>query len=80
MEIARTYGLDDPTSKDLPASKRLEVVEAILGIFAPDGAGSVTAKQFEDAYRAGKRLPDLGVGPGHHGDAEYEYEIHHFEK
>lgn len=19
-------------------------------------------------------------GPGHHGDAEYEYEIHHFEK
>jgi hypothetical protein len=28
----------------------------------------------------GKRLPDFGLGPGHHGDDEYEYEIHHFEK
>jgi len=78
-EIERTYGLDDPTSKDLPQSKRKEVVEAILGIFAPDGSTSITAKQFEEGYKAGRRLPDLGVGPGHHGDAEYEYEIHHFE-
>jgi hypothetical protein len=30
--------------------------------------------------QAGKRLPDFGYGPGHHGDIEYEYEIHHFEK
>ena len=28
----------------------------------------------------GKRLPNFGLGPGHHGDNEYEYEIHHFEK
>lgn len=57
----------------------MEVAQAILGIFAPDGSKSITAKQFEEGYKAGKRLPDLGVGPGHHGDAEYEYEIHHFE-
>lgn len=28
----------------------------------------------------GKRMRDFGLGPGHHGDDEYEYEIHHFEK
>ena len=28
----------------------------------------------------GKTLPDMGTGPGHHGDDEYEYEIHHWEK
>lgn len=22
----------------------------------------------------------MQLGPGHHGDDEYEYEIHHFEK
>ena len=31
-------------------------------------------------YAEGRRLPDFGLGPGHHGDDEYEYEIHHFEK
>lgn len=31
-------------------------------------------------FTAGKRLPNFGLGPGHHGDVEYEYEIHHFEK
>ena len=30
--------------------------------------------------RQGTRLPDSHMGPGHHGDDEYEYEIHHFEK
>jgi len=25
-------------------------------------------------------LPDYGLGTGHHGDDEYEYEIHHYEK
>jgi len=28
----------------------------------------------------GSRLPDFNLGPGHHGDDEYEYEIHHFQK
>jgi hypothetical protein len=30
--------------------------------------------------QAGKKLPDSAYGPGHHGDIEYEYEIHHFEQ
>ena len=33
-----------------------------------------------EQWKLGKRLPDFGLGPGHHGDDEYEYEIHHFEK
>lgn len=30
--------------------------------------------------RDGGALPDFGVGIGHHGDEEYEYEIHHWEQ
>ena len=30
--------------------------------------------------KEGQKLADYGLGPGHHGDDEYEYEIHHYEK
>ena len=40
----------------------------------------VTLQEFLDFHNAGKTLPDFGLGVGAHGDAEYEYEIHHFEK
>ena len=48
--------------------------------FDPAGTGSVSRDEWMRQIQAGKRLPDFGYGPGHHGDIEYEYEIHHFEK
>lgn len=36
--------------------------------------------EFTIGHAHGIKLPDFGYGPGHHGDDEYEYEIHHFEK
>lgn len=45
-----------------------------------DGSGAVTRDEFVMFINEGKTLPDMGTGPGHHGDDEYEYEIHHWEK
>lgn len=49
-------------------------------MFDPDGAGSISKQSFIDLDKKGVKLPDFNLGSGHHGDDEYEYEIHHFEK
>jgi hypothetical protein len=52
----------------------------VFKIFDPTQTGRITKEAFIEKSRAGQQLPDFGLGPGHHGDDEYEYEIHHFEK
>ena len=52
----------------------------VLGIFDLEHTGVITRDQFVRLSNSGRKLPDFGLGPGHHGDDEYEYEIHHFEK
>ena len=80
-EIERFYGLDDPSiSSTVSSSKRKEVVDQVLSIFDPSKSGVVTRGDWLSLSAQGVRLPDFGFGPGHHGDDEYEYEIHHFEK
>lgn len=79
-EIARTYGLNDESAKDVSDEKRREVIHDVLDRFDRDHDGYVTRTEFMDTWREGQRLKDFGLGPGHHGDDEYEYEIHHFEK
>lgn len=49
-------------------------------MFDIDRDGSVSLSEFLQRDSEGKKLPDFGMGPGHHGDDEYEYEIHHWEK
>ncbi|KAH0366753.1 putative secretory pathway protein, partial [Aureobasidium melanogenum] len=79
-DIRKTYGLKDESTKDLPDEKKEEVVRKILELFDKDRSGSVSYAEFLIADAHGVKLPDFGYGPGHHGDDEYEYEIHHFEK
>ncbi|KAL8747194.1 MAG: hypothetical protein Q9190_000901 [Brigantiaea leucoxantha] len=80
-EIRRTYGLDDEESmKGVGEEKKIEVVRTTMERFDEDVDGVVSRGEWMDGWRAGKRLEDFGLGPGHHGDDEYEYEIHHFEK
>lgn len=80
-EIRRTYGLDDESAKGVPLEKKTNAVQEVIGIFDKDGDGAVSREEWMDGWlKDGKRLPDFGTGPGHHGDDEYEYEIHHFEK
>ncbi|OAA55810.1 secretory pathway protein [Niveomyces insectorum RCEF 264] len=83
-EIARTYGLDDASNAHLPPTRRNEVAERVLALFDRDGDGRISRDEWRQAHQAAAGgvvvLPDLGTGPGHHGDDEYEYEIHHWEK
>lgn len=49
-------------------------------MFDYNGDGVVSREEFMAGWREGRRLGDYGSGVGHHGDDEFEYEIHHFEK
>ncbi|KIH93539.1 hypothetical protein SPBR_04435 [Sporothrix brasiliensis 5110] len=80
-EIERTYGLNDASNDGLAPEKRAAVAPAVLALFDTDGDGRISRSEWCKGFiEDGKTLPDLGTGPGHHGDDEYEYEIHHWEK
>ncbi|MCJ1288009.1 hypothetical protein MMC26_007362 [Xylographa opegraphella] len=79
-EVRRTYGLDDESARDVRPDKREEVTREVYRLFDADKNGIVEREEWMGACEEGVRLPDFGLGPGHHGDDEYEYEIHHFEK
>ncbi|ETI20855.1 hypothetical protein G647_07198 [Cladophialophora carrionii CBS 160.54] len=79
-EVRRIYGLDDESLKDTPADQKDKAVFDVFKIFDPYQSGVITRDQWTKKINEGKKLPDFGLGPGHHGDDEYEYEIHHFEK
>ncbi|KAL2259737.1 hypothetical protein VTK26DRAFT_6473 [Humicola hyalothermophila] len=81
QEIQRTYGLMDESNKDVPQERRDEVARRILDLMDTDGDNLISRDEFVhfiDVQHG--TLPDMGTGPGHHGDDEYEYEIHHWEK
>ncbi|KAH7068965.1 secretory pathway protein-like protein Ssp120 [Paraphoma chrysanthemicola] len=79
-DIKRTYGLKDPSSSHITPTKKDMVVQTVLDMFDIDKDGSVSLSEFLQKDSENVKLPDFGMGPGHHGDDEYEYEIHHWEK
>lgn len=60
-EILRTYGLDDASSRDVPESKRQEVVRGVLDLFDQNGDGIVSRDEWVVGWGRGGRLPDFGV-------------------
>ncbi|KAK3175669.1 hypothetical protein K4F52_010078 [Lecanicillium sp. MT-2017a] len=79
-EIQRTYGLLDPSNKDVTPERRQEAASEVARKLDQNGDGLISRTEFMSFIERGETLPDLGFGPGHHGDDEYEYEIHHWEK
>lgn len=79
-ELQRTYGLMDDSNKDMSDDRRTEVITHLMSLLDSDMDNVVTQAEWLAFIEAGQTLPDLGTGPGHHGDDEYEYEIHHWEK
>ncbi|KAF2143909.1 uncharacterized protein K452DRAFT_224125 [Aplosporella prunicola CBS 121167] len=79
-DVRKTYGLLDESAKNIPQAKKDEVVKIVFDLYDKDMSGDITFAEFTIGNAAGVVLPDFGTGPGHHGDDEYEYEIHHFEK
>ena len=78
--MRKTYGIDDASNNGVDESRKQAAVRTVFELFDPRNTGFITRDDWLQALAAGARLPDLGFGPGHHGDIEYEYEIHHFEK
>ncbi|KAH7115951.1 secretory pathway protein-like protein Ssp120 [Dendryphion nanum] len=79
-DIRRTFGLSDPSTSHITDPEKAAVIDTVLKLFDINKDGLVQQDEFVSKWAAGERLPDFGMGPGHHGDDEYEYEIHHFEK
>ncbi|KAI5283387.1 hypothetical protein KEM52_003395, partial [Ascosphaera acerosa] len=79
-EVRRTYGMDDASNAGVPEERKQQALREIFAVFDPGRTGNIALGEFVRLSREGRQLPDVGLGPGHHGDIEYEYEIHHFEK
>ncbi|CAZ85816.1 unnamed protein product [Tuber melanosporum] len=78
-EVLRFYGLSQPDST-FSEDTRSHVWRTILDSMDFNHDGEVSREEFQSFCDGGNTLPDFGLGPGHHGDDEYEYEIHHFEQ
>ena len=76
-EIMKFYGLEDENLKDVTEAKRHEVVDTIVAAMDQNDNGLVERDEFLSFCADGHKLPDFGMGPGHHWDMETEYEIHH---
>jgi hypothetical protein len=80
-EILKTYGMEDPSAKDVSQEQKDKIVREIMNMFDENGNQLVEKGEFLAVVGEGKgTLPDFGLGPGHHWDIEMEYEIHHWEK
>ncbi|KAF2152308.1 putative secretory pathway protein Ssp120 [Myriangium duriaei CBS 260.36] len=79
-DVLKTYGLKDPSSSHVSAQGREHLLKQIFDLYDTNHDKQISRDEFVSAFDAGRRLPDFGYGPGHHGDDEYEYEIHHWEK
>lgn len=64
----------------MPEERKEKLVNDVLALMDTDGDRTISRDEFHRYMKTGKTLPDYGYGPGHHGDDEYEYEIHHFEE
>ncbi len=81
-EVRLFYGFDSDPSPGFETTEehKEQAVRDVFVLFDPEETGRISKEQWMKHYSEGRRLPDFGLGPGHHGDDEYEYEIHHFEK
>ena len=79
-DLLKTYGLKDESTNHISQDEKDKAIQGVIEIFDRDRSGTISFAEYINGVNWGLKLPDLGYGPGHHGDDEYEYEIHHFEK
>lgn len=61
-------------STDIKEETKKRVLDSVLTLVDYDKNGEISLKEWKRFSDAGNELPDFGLGPGHHGDYEYEYE------
>lgn len=54
------------------------VVSLIMKLLDVDDDTKIERSEYLTFAKKGNKMPDLGVGVGHHSDFEAEYEIHHW--
>ncbi|SCU98820.1 LADA_0H15566g1_1 [Lachancea dasiensis] len=69
---------DDSEMIDEETSER--VFRLVMQLLDVDDDSKIERAEFLTFANAGNKLPDLGVGVGHHSDFELEYELHHWNK
>lgn len=79
-DLLKTYGLRDESTNHIPIADKQKAMQKVIDLYDRDASGTVSFAEYTIGEAQGIKLPDFGYGPGHHGDDEYEYEIHHFEK
>ncbi|SCU90738.1 LAME_0E09846g1_1 [Lachancea meyersii CBS 8951] len=57
-----------------------KVFRLIMQLLDVDDDSKIEKKEYLRFAKAGNKMPDLGVGVGHHSDFELEYELHHWNK
>jgi len=79
-DLLKTYGLYHESTDHIAKPEKERAIQKIIELYDRDASGTISFAEYTVGEAQGIKLPDLGWGPGHHGDDEYEYEIHHFEK
>jgi len=79
-DIMKTYGLKDESTRHISQGDKDAAVRKVIELYDRDNSGTISFSEYVTGEAQGLKLPDFGYGPGHHGDDEYEYEIHHWEK
>lgn len=74
------YGLKHESTKHFDDMHKNAAISNTINMMDSDNDGVVTKEEWLAFIAAGGELPDLGMGPGHHGDDEYEYELHHWDQ
>ncbi|CCH46587.1 putative secreted protein [Wickerhamomyces ciferrii] len=67
-------------SEGISKETKDQIVKAILKMMDANTDDKITKEEYLKFANKGGKFPDLGVGVGHHGDFEYEYEVHHWNK
>lgn len=67
-------------STEIKQETKDKVTSEVLKLLDTNHDGTVSLEEWKVFSDAGNELPDFGLGPGHHGDYEYEYEVHHWLK
>ncbi|CAN6631822.1 hypothetical protein TRVA0_013S01486 [Trichomonascus vanleenenianus] len=65
-------------TEGIPQATKDFVLKTVLDMIDTDRDGVITLEEWRVFTQKGGELPDFGLGPGHHGDYEYEYEVHHW--
>ena len=68
------------STDNVSEDEKRSAIKKVIDMFDRDLDERISFAEYTIGVAQGLELPDLGYGPGHHGDDEYEYEIHHFEK